>query len=158
DELMATLLVITALLPLAGSLVLFAMPRMDMRAARSLALATAVATLALSLVLVAAFRPGVLDPQFAFGKVGGPYGMSWVGPPGIRFALGLDGISLWLFALTTLLMLPAIFASWESITDRPAMHYAFLLALETGMLGLFASLDVVVFYIFFEFTLIPLFF
>jgi NADH-quinone oxidoreductase subunit M len=155
---MASLLVITALLPLAGSLVLFAMPRLDMRAARSLALATALATLALSLVLVAAFRPGVLVPQFAFGTVGGPYGMSWMDPPGIRFALGLDGISLWLFALTTLLMLPAIFASWESITDRPAMHYAFLLALETGMLGLFASLDVVLFYIFFEFTLIPLFF
>ena len=57
-----------------------------------------------------------------------------------------------------LLMLPALGASWESISDRPAMHYAFLLALETGLLGLFSSLDVVLFYIFFEFTLIPLFF
>ena len=55
-------------------------------------------------------------------------------------------------------MITAIFASWESISERPAMHYAFLLALETGLLGLFASLDVVLFYIFFEFTLIPLFF
>ena len=55
-------------------------------------------------------------------------------------------------------MITAIFASWESITERAAAHYALLLALETGLLGLFASLDVVLFYIFFEFTLIPLFF
>src|SRR5206468_1591986 len=60
--------------------------------------------------------------------------------------------------LTSLLMITAIFSSWESVTDRAPMHYAFLLALETGLLGLFASLDVVLFYIFFEFTLIPLFF
>ena len=78
--------------------------------------------------------------------------------PDIRFSLGLDGISVWLFGLTTVLMITAIFASWESITDRPAMHYALLLALQTGLLGLFASLDVVLFYIFFEFTLLPLFF
>ena len=155
---MAILLVITVLLPLAGSLILFASPRLEQGPARAIAMAAALGDLVLSLVLVAAFRPGVLDPQFAFGKVGGPYGLAWLDPPGIRFALGLDGISLWLFALTTLLMLPAIAASWESISDRPAMHYAFLLALETGLLGLFASLDVVLFYIFFEFTLIPLFF
>jgi NADH-quinone oxidoreductase subunit M len=155
---MPTLLVITALLPLAGSLILFAFPKLDMSAARSIALGTALATLAFSLVLIYAFVPGVLEPQFAFGKVGGPYGLTWLGRPDIRFALGLDGLSLWLFALTTLLMLPTIFASWASVSDRPAMHYGFLLALETGMLGLFASLDVVLFYIFFEFTLIPLFF
>jgi NADH-quinone oxidoreductase subunit M len=155
---MAILLVITALLPLAGSLVLFASPGLDKRPARAIALATALATLALSLVLVVAFRPGVLEPQFAFGKPGGPYGLGWLERPDIRFALGLDGLSLWLFALTALLMLPAIFASWESVSERPAMHYAFLLALETGLLGLFASLDVILFYIFFEFTLIPLFF
>jgi NADH-quinone oxidoreductase subunit M len=155
---MASLLVITVLLPLVGSLILFASPRMEMQVARATALVTAVAALTLSLVLVFFFRPGVLEPQFAFGPSGGPYGLKWLDPPGIRFALGLDGISLWLFALTALLMLPTIGASWASITDRPAMHYAFLLSLETGLLGLFASLDVVLFYIFFEFTLIPLFF
>ena len=61
--------------------------------------------------------------------------------PGIRFALGLDGISVWLFGLTSLLMITAIFASWETITDRAPLHYAFLLALQTGLSGLFASLD-----------------
>jgi NADH-quinone oxidoreductase subunit M len=155
---MASLLVITVFLPLLGSVVLVASPRLEMRAARAIALGFALAALALCLVLVGAFRTGVLEPQFAFGKAGGPYGLAWLDPPGIRFALGLDGLSLWLFALTALLMLPTIAASWESISDRPAMHYAFLLAEETGLLGLFASLDVVLFYIFFEFTLIPLFF
>ncbi|MDR3638768.1 MAG: NADH-quinone oxidoreductase subunit M, partial [Isosphaeraceae bacterium] len=97
-------------------------------------------------------------PQFTAGPDGGPYGWSWLEGSGIRFALGLDGLSIWLFALTAVLQITAIFASWESVTERPAHHYAFLLALETGLLGLFASLDVVLFYIFFEFTLIPLFF
>ena len=73
-------------------------------------------------------------------------------------AFGLDGLSLWLFVLTSLLMITAICCSWESIKERVAAHFAFLLALETGLLGLFASLDVILFYIFFEFTLIPLFF
>src|SRR5439155_13114325 len=88
DSVMASLLVITALLPLAGSLVLFASPRLDMRQARSIAMATALAALAFSLVLVVAFRPGVLEPQFAFGKAGGPYGLGWLERPDIRFALG----------------------------------------------------------------------
>ncbi len=88
----------------------------------------------------------------------GHYGLSWVIRPDIRFALGLDGLSLWLFVLTSILMITAICASWESIKERVASYYAFLLALQTGLLGLFASLDVILFYIFFEFTLIPLFF
>jgi NADH-quinone oxidoreductase subunit M len=73
-------------------------------------------------------------------------------------AFGLDGLSLWLFVLTALLQITAICCSWESIKERVAAHFGFLLALETGLLGLFASLDVILFYIFFEFTLIPLFF
>lgn len=155
---MATLLVITVLLPLLGSLGLFLSPRLDMKTARVVALATALATLALSLILLYSFQAGVTTPQFAFGPESGPYGLAWMERPGIRFSLGLDGLSVWLFGLTSLLLITAIFASWESITERAAMHYAFLLALETGLLGLFSSLDVVLFYIFFEFTLIPLFF
>jgi NADH-quinone oxidoreductase subunit M len=155
---MASLLVITAFLPLLGGLALFLSPRMEVRQARMIALVTVLATLVPALILAAAFKPGVLTPQFAYGPAAGPYGLSWLGTPDIRFAFGLDGLSIWLFVLTTVLMLPAIFASWESVTDRAPMHYAFLLALESGLLGLFASLDVVLFYIFFEFSLIPLFF
>ncbi|MBV8074830.1 MAG: NADH-quinone oxidoreductase subunit M, partial [Planctomycetaceae bacterium] len=155
---MATLLVITTFLPLLGGLVLFLAPGLDMKSARWIALATVLATLAFSLVLVANFQPGVVTPQFAYGPAEGPYGLRWMVRPDIRFATGLDGLSIWLYVLTTMLMVPTIFASWESITDRPAMHYAFLLAEETALLGVFASLDVVLFYVFFEFSLIPMFF
>jgi len=154
---MATLLAITVLLPLVGSLVLVLTPKLVDQSARLIGLSFAVLTLAFTLVLLLAFRPEVSGPQFSMIR-GGRYGLAWVGRPDIRFALGLDGLSLWLFVLTSLLMLTALGASWRSITEKVAAHYAFLLALETGLLGLFASLDVVLFYIFFEFTLIPLFF
>src|SRR5262249_18340107 len=135
---------------------------------------TVLATLALSLVLAAAFRPGGDRPQFAeyegrttssetavTNAIEVGYGWRWIDVghgQGIRFALGLDGVGLGLFVLTTLLMLPSVFASWESVKERAPAHYALMLFLETGLLGLFASLDVVQFYVFFEFTLIPLFF
>jgi NADH-quinone oxidoreductase subunit M len=76
----------------------------------------------------------------------------------LEFHLGLDGISLWLVALTALLMVSSVLVSWEEITDRPAEFYALLLTLETGLLGVFCAFDVVLFYVFFELTLIPLFF
>ena len=155
---MEILLVITVLIPLLGSLVLFTAPGLNQRQARAFALGAALLALALTAILLVAFRPGVSAPQFAHGNQGGPYGWGWMERPDIRFALGLDGLSVWLFGLTSLLMITAIFASWESITERAPLHYAFLLALQTGLLGLFASLDVILFYIFFEFTLIPLFF
>ncbi|GAC1471368.1 MAG: NADH-quinone oxidoreductase subunit M [Isosphaeraceae bacterium] len=155
---MATLLVLTVLLPILGSFGLFLSPQLEVRTARAFALGVALLTLFFTLILLVTFRSGVTTPQFAFLSGDGHYGWSWLARPNIRFALGLDGISIWLFGLTSLLMITAIFASWESITDRAPMHYAFLLALETGLLGIFSSLDVVLFYVFFEFTLIPLFF
>jgi NADH-quinone oxidoreductase subunit M len=155
---MEILLIITVLAPLAGGLWLFLSPRLDHRQARTIALGTVLVTLVFSAVLMLAFRAGETAPQFALGGANGPYGVRWIDDPPIRFALGLDGLSVWLFGLTTLLMITAIFSSWESVTERPALHYAFLLSLETGLLGLFSSLDLVLFYVFFEFTLIPLFF
>ena len=155
---MATLLAITVLLPLVGSLVLVLTPKLEAQRARLIGLGFTLATLALSLIFLLAFQSDVTTPQFAFAASGGRYGLSWIERPDIRFALGLDGLSLWLFELTSLLMITAIAASWQSITERAPLYYAFLLALQTGLFGLFASLDVVLFYIFFEFTLIPLFF
>ena len=79
---MATLLLITVLLPLASSLFLFLGPSRDVRSARSIALGTALVTLALSLVLLIRFQTGVVTPQFAFGQEGGPYGWNWMTRPG----------------------------------------------------------------------------
>lgn len=155
---MATLLAFTVFLPLIGALVLVLAPGLDKGPARKIALGTTLATFALCLAFLAGFEPNVTTPQFSAGPDDGPYGWSWLGRPDVRFALGLDGISIWLFVLTGLLMITGVLASWESISERAPLYYAFLLALESGLLGLFASLDVVLFYIFFEFTLIPLFF
>ncbi len=154
---MATLLVITVMLPLLGSLALVLLRNLEFQTARSIALVTALLTLGLSLILLWGFDSRVAGPQFAFMR-GSHFGLEWIGRPDIRFALGLDGLSLWLFLLTSILLITSIGASWSSIRENPGPYYAFLLALETGLLGLFSSLDIVLFYIFFEFTLIPLFF
>ena len=76
----------------------------------------------------------------------------------IHFSIAIDGLSLWLFALTALLSVVAVLVSWEAIEQRASLFYRLLLLLETGMLGVFVARDIILFYVFFEFTLIPLFF
>ncbi|MDA0832233.1 MAG: NADH-quinone oxidoreductase subunit M [Planctomycetota bacterium] len=76
----------------------------------------------------------------------------------LEFYLGLDGISILMVLLTSLLTVSAILISWESVRERVTEYYVCLLILETGLLGAFCAFDLVLFYIFFEFTLIPLFF
>ncbi len=83
---------------------------------------------------------------------------SWIGEIGAHYHLGVDGISLWLVLLTTLLMPIAILSSWNSVTKRPLAYYAFLLLLEAAMIGVFVALDLLVFYLFFEASLVPMFF
>lgn len=80
--------------------------------------------------------------------------------PGLRieFFLGLDGISLAMIVLTTILTISSVLVSWTAIQTRAAEFYACLLILESGLLGVFCSFDLVMFYVFFEFTLLPLFF
>jgi NADH-quinone oxidoreductase subunit M len=97
-------------------------------------------------------------------KVGGAFPsltLPWISASSdinIQFAIGLDGLSVWLFGLSALLCITAVLVSWEVIGERPAAFYSLLLLLESGMLGVFAARDIILFYIFFEFTLIPLFF
>jgi NADH-quinone oxidoreductase subunit M len=76
----------------------------------------------------------------------------------VRFSLGLDGLGVWMYALSALLMVSAVLVSWQAIDDRAALFYSMLLLLEAGCLGVFAARDIILFYVFFEFTLIPLFF
>ena len=79
-------------------------------------------------------------------------------PLDIRFSVALDGLSLWLFVLTALLLVVAVLISWEAIKDQQSLYYRLLLLLGTGMLGVFVARDIILFYLFFEFTLVPLFF
>src|SRR2546423_767798 len=83
---------------------------------------------------------------------------SWIGVLGARYHVGIDGISLWLVLLTTLLMPIAVLSSWTAITKRQITYYALMLLLESAMIGVFVSLDLLLFYLFFEASLVPMFF
>jgi NADH-quinone oxidoreductase subunit M len=83
---------------------------------------------------------------------------SWVGSIGARYHVGADGISLWLVILTTLLMPIAILSSWTAIAKRQSTYYVLMLLLESAMIGVFVSLDLLLFYLFFEASLVPMFF
>src|SRR6266850_15351 len=82
----------------------------------------------------------------------------WIAAIGARYHLGVDGISLWLVLLTTLLMPIAVLSSWTAVQKRQLTYYALMLLLESAMIGVFVSLDLLLFYLFFEASLVPMFF
>ncbi len=148
----STLLLITILLPALGAVFVCFLAGEGHAAARQSALVTSLLTLAASALLVWNFDPA---QPYAVSD------LSWLGAEShidVRFSVGLDGLSVWLFALSSLLLLTCVLVSWEAITDRAAVFYSLLLLLGSGMLGVFAARDIILFYVFFEFTLIPLFF
>src|SRR5690242_8359973 len=151
---MPHLLTILILLPFAGALALvaysFAPPRRDEHY-RWIALVTTVATFAVSLLLLR--EVGGSGAAFRFVD-----NVNWIGSIGARYHVAVDGVSLWLVLLTTLLMPIALLSSWNAITKRPLAYYAFLLILESAMIGVFVSLDLLLFYLFFEASLVPMFF
>ena len=141
------------LLPLLGIALIWAFDA-SRNGSRWIALVTSLYTLLLAARLVISFLSGGGgDSVVAFDR-------PWISSYGVEvhFALALDGLSVWLFGLSALLTLTGILVSWEAVTDRAPTFYALLLLLATGMLGVFAARDVILFYVFFEFTLIPLFF
>ncbi len=84
--------------------------------------------------------------------------VQWITYPNIRYHIGIDGVSLWLILLTTFLTPIAVLISWKYIDRRQNMFYAFLLLLEVGVIGVFASLDLFLFYVFWEVSLVPMYF
>ena len=144
------LLTLTVFLPLAGALVLACLPRGGRDLARWTALAFSLATLGLAVALAVRFQLG--EPGFQLGV-----NASWVRSLGVRFRLGVDGISLPLVLLTALLAPLAVIGSWR-LRDRPRSYLALLLVLETGLIGVFATLDLLLFYIFWEAVLVPSYF
>ena len=148
----------TIFLPLLGVGLVWAVAPSGRPVVRYVALAVSLATLAGAAWLAARFpAEGIAEGTEAFATVNAP----WLGAASgidIRFHLALDGLSLWLFALSALLSVTSVLVSWTAITERVSEFFAMLLLLETGMLGVFAAQDIILFYVFFEFTLIPLFF
>jgi NADH-quinone oxidoreductase subunit M len=153
----ATHLLLVIAAPLVGALVAWLFRGRGLNAVRQSAAVSAVVTLVLAGWLVVR---ALNSEAFAAGM---PYALievPWLvgGIFDVKLSLGLDGLSLWMFGLSALLPLTAVFVSWDAIRDRPAGFYALLLVLEAAMLGVFAARDVILFYVFFEFTLVPLFF
>lgn len=139
---------------------------------RWIALMGAILTLLLSLVVASDFQAtGVKDRFAASSEHLAPvnpvtvlrhtwmsFGQDSGKTVNLEFFLGLDGISVAMILLTTVLTISAVLISWESIKDRAAEFYACLLFLEASLIGVFCAFDLLLFYVFFEFTLLPLFF
>lgn len=168
---MLALLIICLAVPLiSATLLMLFRTSLTAKTARWLALAGSAAALAVSVLLLVQYRAvvlpsvggaavsAVLQPHVEYRHVW----MSMQGASGkgvlLELYLGLDGISVALIALTTLLTVSSVLISWESIQERASEFYACLLILETGLIGVFCSFDLILFYVFFEMTLIPLFF
>ncbi len=120
------------------------------RNARNTALLTSIFTFLLSLYMYAGFDPTAAGFQFVESR-------QWFPGYNIKYALGVDGISIFFVLLSTFLTPICILASWESIKHRVKEFMIAFLVLETTMIGMFCALDLVLFYIFFEAVLIPMF-
>jgi NADH-quinone oxidoreductase subunit M len=163
---MNLLLLVMIFLPTAGAVLVALMGSSRPDAVRKLSLLVTLVTLALAAFVVAKYEPTsaetlkteVMSPQMVTRATWFEFAPADSTSIKIEAYLGIDGISLWLVALTALLTVSAVLVSWTAITVRVAEFYAWLLILETGMLGVFCAFDLILFYVFFEFTLIPLFF
>lgn len=146
------LLLLAIFLPLVGAALMWPLAVLGRGAARMAALVVTLATLAVVVVLIA--------KSPADGAAYALFDADWLNASAInvRFSVGLDGIGLWLFGLSAVLMVTAVLVSWEAIKEQAPLFYAMLLILECGCLGVFTARDIILFYVFFEFTLIPLFF
>jgi NADH-quinone oxidoreductase subunit M len=144
------ILTLVTFLPAAGAVLLIFIPKEKAALQRFLALAFTLITFAASLVLYFRFDGAVADPQFV-EKSG------WLGY-GINYHLGIDGISLGLVLLTTFLMPIAVLSSWTYIQKRVKEYLIFMLLLEAGIIGVFVSLNMFLFYVFWEAMLIPMYF
>ncbi len=137
-------------LPVAGGVLTLLIGDARARAARWVALLVSLATLALTVPLWAQFDTGTAAWQFVER-------LPWIPMFRAEYYLGVDGISLPLIVLTAFMTVPVVIAGWSVIEKRPAQYYAAFLILEGLMIGVFAALDTLLFYFFWEAMLIPMF-
>jgi NADH-quinone oxidoreductase subunit M len=137
-------------LPLVGALLLVFFRRGSVKAIRTAALAVSLLTFALSLLLFFGFDGKAGTPEFVEHA-------PWLGR-GLDYHVGVDGISLFLVLLAAFLTPLALLSSWRAIDDRVKEFSFFMLVLETGMIGVFVSLNLFLFYVFWEAMLVPMYF
>ncbi|MFI5338500.1 MAG: NADH-quinone oxidoreductase subunit M [Candidatus Methylomirabilales bacterium] len=138
-------------IPLVGAILLLFVGRERIGIIRNLAFVSSLASFAVSLLLPFNYDQSTAAVQFVERH-------TWIPSIGATYFFGMDGISLWLVMLTTFLSPIAVLCSYESIKHRAKEYYVFLLVLETGMLGVFVSLDFFLFYVFWEVMLVPMYF
>jgi NADH-quinone oxidoreductase subunit M len=143
--------------PLLGAIALLFVPKEQDGVHRNGALVVSILTFAMSLAILLGFDPGApaAPGPFTFQLTEGP--IPWVESLGISYFMGIDGISLWLVILTTFLMPIAIFSTYGDVKKHVKEYMICLLFLETGMIGALVSLDVFLFYVFWEMMLIPMY-
>ncbi len=144
------ILSIVTFLPILGGIFLIFIPRDKENLLRYIALGIALVAFIFSLMLYFHFDETTADPQFVEHR-------AWMGY-GIKYHVGIDGISLFLVLLTTFLMPLVILSSWKYIEKRVKEYLIFMLLLEGGILGVFVSLNLFLFYVFWEAMLIPMYF
>lgn len=155
DFFMNNILNIVCYLPIVGMILILFVKRDNETAIKWIANITAFVGFLVSIPLLTSFNdPRYIDSNgFRF-----TYEHAWIPQIGATYRFGIDGISMLLILLTTLLGIIAILSSWTAIKDRVKEYYAFMLLLQTGMLGVFMSLDFLVFYVFWEVMLVPMYF
>ena len=144
---------ITTLLPLVGGLVIALMPRDKDRAIRGLGIVITGAALVLAAAIAVGFDYGTDGLQYVLD-------VDWISAIGVRFHVGIDGISLPLYVLTFLLSFLCAIYSWRYVPDpgRTKAFLALMLLLETGMAGTFIAFDLILFFVFWEMVLVPMYF
>jgi len=145
------ILTLVTFFPLLGVILLMFIPREKTETIKVLALVMSVVTMLLSFWMYGMFDPLANGMQFDVN-------IPWISSLGINYHLGIDGISLLLIVLTTILTPLAILTSWKSISTAIKGYYISMLLLEVGMVGVFCSLDLFMFYVFWEVMLVPMYF
>lgn len=137
-------------LPLLGAIIALLLPEAQAKVIKAFSIGVAAVTFGASLVLFSQFKGSTYHFQLTEKH-------AWFPSLGINYEVGIDGIAIWLVMLTTFLTLIALIFS-VYVNKRVKAYFALILMLETAMLGVFASLDMILFYTFFEFSLIPMYF
>ena len=142
--------VLLLVVPLVGAILTMLIPRHEKGLAHGVGIGFSLLNFFVGLAVIGAFRPEVATYQMTFE-------MEWIVPLGSSFKLGIDGISLWLIVLTTFLQPIILLSATKAVTKNVREFVALMLILEVGMLGAFLSLDLFLFYIFWEIMLIPMY-
>lgn len=144
------LLDLVLFLPLLGFLAILILPK---ESSRMTAMLLSLSIFVLSLGLLSPYLGSELPTGYQFIS-----NVSWIESPAIRYHIGMDGLTLWLVLLSTLLTPIAVLISWNYINHRVKEYFAFLMLLEFGVIGVFVSLDLFLFYVFWEVSLVPMYF